>query len=405
MSKNIRDLFLSNVEAPLDRFKRAKVTSSAPPKLEPVLKPALELVKIEPKLEPKIEPKIEPKLEPKIEPAVVLLEPVTTESKWLCGPKAPIGPSLPVFAFLDDPDRDDAFCAVDFWFRKPNLEASKKPLLIIGPPGSGKTSLIHKYVPGLEAYDDGLLEDFLQSHGLRTRPVGLLDNIESLDRSERDTLRKSIGTGRRLILTSDDIFSEPAKSLLNKCTVVKLDRPRRPFAIKVMASIKNIGQKLLNDIIDSCGPETINLSVLTNAVRWLTRSKAEDRIDVHADMPMDVPKATASILFGKQVPCLGGSADISFLTMMLQLNVIQCDVPIKKLSRTLDQLSLLEIAETRYIMDTETHWSYLSLIGSSGPKVSGNKRFNLIWPKGLKTQKTPAKDLAGQLKQELEMCF
>jgi hypothetical protein len=328
---------------------------------------------------------------------------------------------------LEDPDRDDSFCAVDFWFRKPTLEASKKPLLLVGPPGSGKTSLLFKYGLGLEQYDEDL-EDFIESYGLRKRPAGLIDNIESLDRSERDILRSAVQKPtRRLVLTSDDIYSEPAKSLAKYCTLVKLDRPKRSFALKVLASIKNIGQKKLNDIIESCGPESINLSVITNALRWLTRSKADDCIDVHADMPMDVPKATASILFGKQVPCLGGSADMSFLTMMLQLNVGQSSTTIKKLSTTLDQLSLLEIAETRYIMDTETHWNYISAIGRLAPQVSSSSRFYLIWPKSSKPeapQEQPAKRSAKQrpakgsattqpngpselelLKKELERCF
>jgi hypothetical protein len=231
------------------------------------------------------------------------------------------------------------------------------------------------------------MEDFIAAHGLKPRIPGLIENLESLDRKERDILRKSFSLKqRRLIFTSDDLFQEPAKSFAKWCTVVKLDRPKRPFALRILAALDNTVKKdTLIEIIDACSsPDAINLSLLINAFHWLLKRSCGDKIDVHADMLMDVPKAAASILYGKRLLCLGGSADVSFLTLMLQLNTPQTDCSIKTLSKSLDQFSLLEIVEERHIMDTETHWNYVSLIGSSGPKVNPKSKFWLTWPKSSK---------------------
>ena len=322
---------------------------------------------------------------PPAAPASVPAAPNELPEQWLTGPSIskPIQSKSP---HIDDTERDDAYCAIDFWFRKPNLDSSKKPLLICGPPGSGKSHLIH-YYGSVDVFDEDLMEDFIEMHGLKPRGPGLVDNIESLDRSEREILRKCFaGKHRRLVFTCDDLFQEPAKSFTKWCTVVKLDRPKRPFALKLLSSLApDISKEILGQIIDACcSNDSINLTVLVNALHWLRKRSTSDLIDVHADMPMDVPKATASILYGKKVQCLGGSSDTSFLSLMLQLNVPQADCSLKALSKTLDQFSLLEIAEERHIMDSETHWNYLSMIASQGPKLNSKSKFWLTWPKSSK---------------------
>jgi hypothetical protein len=260
--------------------------------------------------------------------------------------------------------------------------------LLCGPPGCGKTTLLTYYGPhGIDTFCEGSIDDFIELHGLKPRGPGIIDNIESLDRFERDILRKSFQSrNRRLIFTCDDLFQEPAKSFAKSCHVIKLDRPKKAFAIKVLLSIApDLARELCGQIVDACCPvDSINLTVITIALHWLRKMSANDKIDVHADMPMDVPKATASILYGKRVPCLGGSADTTFLTLMLQLNVVQTECSISKLAKTLDQFSLLEIAEERHIMDSETHWSYVSLLGSTGPKLNAKNKFWLTWPKSSK---------------------
>jgi len=394
---SIRDAFLksgTSVETLTHKFKRARAEPQGPPgppapapappaKPSPARPPAAMTPEKPSAAKPPAPPA--PAAKPPAPPAPSAAPP-PLDDRWLFGPALPTI-ARPKALHIDDPDRDDAFCAIDFWFRKPNLEASKRPLLVCGPPGSGKSHLLLQYSQDLGIFDEDSMEDFIAMHGLKPRSPGLIDNIESLDRTERDILRKAFGSKhRRLVFTCDDMFQEPAKSFAKYCTVVKLDRPKRPFALKVLQSLgPDVSKDICLQIIDKCSsPETINLTVIINAFYWLRKRSTSDTIDVHADMPMDVPKATATLLYGKPVQCLGGSSDTAFLSLMLQLNVAQTECTIQKLSRTLDHMSLLEIAEERHIMDSETHWNYLRLIVSQAPKLNSKSKFWLTWPKSSK---------------------
>ena len=284
--------------------------------------------------------------------------------------------------FLDDSERDESFGIIDFWFRKSSL----KPLLIIGHTGSGKTALVNHYGKNVEFYeDDKDAEDFLQNQGLRVRGPGVFENIESLDTSTRDCIRLAIrepSKFRKLVLTADDIFEEPAKSWAKACTVVRLEKPSNSFIRKVIKSRSDITENIISTIIESCNN---NLAVASNLLYWATmKSFNFDKID----MPMGVPKATRCCLMGEKVPCLGGSSDIGFLAQMIQVNLPQTNCSIETLAKSLERFSMLDTMEAKNELDSESHWTVVEAIVSDGPKLRGSK-FQLEWPRSSKKSLKP----------------
>lgn len=289
--------------------------------------------------------------------------------------------------FLQDSERDNSFADIDLWLRKPGLPSSQKPLLVIGPTGSGKSAIIEYYAACanicIETYDfDFDLHDFLQSSGLRQKGPGIIA-IEDLDASQKHVVKKSIGLKniRRLVVTTCDEFSTSTLAWTKICTTVRLERPKKFFMAQVIqAKWPSIDSEARSMLIEASGG---NLAVaLQSASLGLT---------CIADMPMDVPKATRCMLMGQTVKCLGGLSDTSYLSQLIEQNLPQCFGPkrIDHLARQLDHLSLLDICATTKEFEGEHLWTTLQSIAKTSQPAS---KFMFEWLKSTKPLVKPKMD-------------
>ena len=280
--------------------------------------------------------------------------------------------------FLNDFMREDAFCTCQQWFKINYLE--RRPLLLIGPCGSGKTALINYFSNGiLDFFMEDLEDEFLSSHCFRAKIPAVFDAIESLDPTTRSKLKKSLSwkSRRPLIFTSDDAFAEPTKTWAKSCTVVNLERPSKSFITQVLKALQpDIEQTKLQEIVDMCNG---NLSTAKNALFWTTTKT------MFTESPLDVPKTTRLLLCGYRVSCIG---DAPYLLHQLQNNTLPVAVtentPILKLARTLENYSFLDLQECRHAMDTESIWSSMELVVKNGPQLKQASKFRFEWPKSLK---------------------
>jgi len=86
--------------------------------------------------------------------------------------------------FQEDSYQDSVYGSIEGWFK--SCKHGTKPLLVVGPPGCGKTStIIHfskKANVDLEFYDDQDFEDFINANGLQNiRGPIVFDTIETLE--------------------------------------------------------------------------------------------------------------------------------------------------------------------------------------------------------------------------------
>jgi shikimate kinase len=262
--------------------------------------------------------------------------------------------------FVHDPERDDAFCSVDIWIRK---NTDFKPLLLAGPAGSGKTTLIQEYSKSIyETYFDQDLSDFLSSTGLRPKTLCVIDCIESLDAKERDIVKKSFsGLKRRLILTTEDLFAEPAKTWKKNCTVISLKEPSKQFLKRVYES---------SGLVYNGEP-----------------SFPVDRFSAgHRDAVSDPIKCTRLMLLGQKTPEL--LSDISFLSILLQANSLQTTQNISELSKALDRYSFADLID--HELDAQSLWTYHELVTKVSPKLTASMTWTFQWPRSLQPKKTYA---------------
>jgi energy-coupling factor transporter ATP-binding protein EcfA2 len=287
--------------------------------------------------------------------------------------------------FIEDPLRDQEFGAAQQWFKSDCL----KPLLIIGPTGSGKTALINYYSEfykkPYELYDDCLESEFL-TRGCFGPKIAVFDFIEDLTAKERQLIKDSFSwtLKRRLIFTSLDAFSEPTKTWTKFCNVIKLGMPSKLFISKVLTSRSNLyNEQLIKDLVDTCNQ---NLSVAIRSLELMQKtSSLKGSSEMYALVPLDVPKATRQILDGKRLMCMG---DSSFLLQQLQINTPQIAKNLNQLAKTMDAYSALEIIDSKHIMDSEMLWHSIDQIATCGPKIHGSK-FDFTWPKSLKQLEKP----------------
>lgn len=259
--------------------------------------------------------------------------------------------------FLHDGERDDAYCSVDIWIRK---NKDFKPLLLAGPSGSGKTALIKEYCTSFETYYDQDLEDFLSASGLRPKNLGVIDCIESLDAKEREILKKRLaGLKRRLIMTTEDLFAEPAKTWKKNCTVVQLKEPSKQF---------------LKKVYDSKGLEYNG-----------EPSFPIDKISAgHRDAVSDPIKCTRQMLLGQKTPEL--LSDVSFLSILLHANTIQATQNIGHLAQAMERYSFADVID--HELDSQSLWAYHELATKVNPKMTASMPWTFQWPRSLHPKKT-----------------
>ena len=298
----------------------------------------------------------------------------------------------PTEKFFEDPLRDTEFGTVQQWFKSETEKQSPKPLLIIGPTGSGKTALINyysqMYAKKYELYEDSLESEFLSRNCFGPK-IAVFDFIEDLSAKERQLIKSSFSwtLKRQIIFTSLDAFDEPTKSWTKSCITVKLGAPSKLFIHKVL-NFKCDNEQLIKEIIDSCNQ---NLSVALRSIELLKKTASfAGSSDMYALVPLDVPKATRQILDGRRLMCMG---DSSFLLQQLQINTPQISRSLVQLAKTLDAYSALEILDSRHILETEMLWHSIDQVAACGPKINGAK-FDFTWPKSLKRLEKPTMQYA-----------
>ena len=301
----------------------------------------------------------------------------------------------PAQDFLQDSERDSAFADIDVWLRKPGLPTSQRPLLLIGATGVGKTYVLEYYASSagisLETYDYEFdLQDFLASSGLRSKGPGVLA-LEDLDAAQKAKVRsvvKETGsnapqsrTGRRLILTTCDEFGTSTLGWTKLCTTIRLERPKKFFMSQVLqAKYSTIDSEARSMLIEASG------GTLAVALQ-----SASSGLTCIADMPMDVPKATRTMLMGQTVKCLGGSSDTTYLSQLIEQNLPQCFglKGIGHLARQLDHLSFLDICATTKEFEGEHLWTTLQSIAKTSQPAS---KFMFEWLKSTKPLERPKMD-------------
>jgi hypothetical protein len=269
--------------------------------------------------------------------------------------------------FCYDSLRDDSFFAIQKYCK------AVKPLMIVGPPGCGKTYLVQHYSDA-EFYDDQDVLDFVSLIGLRRRGPCVFDPIEGLDH-EKKIIKKVLENHekyRPIILIGEDKFSEPLKSWVKYCNVVNLEIPSKQF-LKQVLSKHHSDKAIIDSIVEHCRGN------LGSAIQSLKIQTFSD-----ADAPLDVFKAARLMTQGLKVQCLGGSSDASFLTTLMQLNSFQVCKDSLMLSKKMELFSILDILESRHILDGESTWDILSSIG--GPQTS---TWKFEWPKSVAPKKDP----------------
>jgi hypothetical protein len=290
----------------------------------------------------------------------------------------------PKTTLLFDPRREDAFCDVDVWFRK-----GSKPLLLVASHGSGATCLLEKY-GSTELYDDQDMKDFLSSFGLSKKRIpALIDSIEHLDASERLALKGSLkNSHRKLVMITKDLYAEPGKSLAKQCQVIKLDKPDKTFitsVLKQLMLLKNCKDSQdITKIVDMCNG---NISNAVLALEFSMKSNGSSHID-RPDAQNDAVRTCSMLLAHREVPCIGGTSDISFVGHLLQLNSPTVKgATIATISKSFEHFSMLDVIESRHCLDHETSWTLVNTISKCGPKMTDfDKYWRTEFPKS--TQKT-----------------
>jgi len=285
---------------------------------------------------------------------------------------------------LFDPRREDAFCDVDVWFRK-----GTKPLLLVASYGSGSTSLLEKY-GSTELYDDQDMKDFLSSFGLSKKRIpALIDGIEHLDASERLALKASLKEKqhRKLVMITKDLYSEPAKSLAKQCQVIKLEKPDKSFIATVLKQLMLKDSKDITKIVEMCNG---NISNAVLALEFSMKSNGSSHLDT-PDIQNDSVRTCSMLLAHREVPCIGGTSDISFVGHLLQLNSPTVKgASIASISKSLENYSMLDVIESRHCLDHETSWTLVNTISKCGPKmVEFDKYWRTEFPKSTQKTKSP----------------
>lgn len=316
---------------------------------------------------------------------------------WAANPAALSAASPVRHDYIDDVAREAAIGAVESYFKS---SATLKPLLLVGPPGAGRTCLIESAAARycklpLERLDEQDLEDYLAPGGLKPRGPALIDGIEALDASERAVVRAALpkvvkGRARALVLVADDIFDEPAKSWKAHCTVVRLERPGRAFVLRLLRlRAPKAPPAMLDTIADAAnGSTALAMNSLQFAMKKAGGSTSATGCG-GADALFDVPRAIGTTLRGGKVQCLGGSSDTAFFAHMVALQLPQTGASVSSLAKAMDRWSFYDASGVDRLLDTESHWDLVSMCAAQGPKLAPSAKWTMEWPKSTKAAEKP----------------
>jgi hypothetical protein len=295
----------------------------------------------------------------------------------------------PKSPFYEDISYDDIYGTLQSYFKG----RGGKPLLLVGPPGCGKTYAVLHFAKGLlDYFDDCEMADFLRTSSLTDLPTAYIDRIEALTTEQRAVLRDCIRAKkhRKLILTTDDANEEPAKGLLKDLCVVKFEKPTDAWLLRVVkVHAPSMPDSLQKQLVNACNQ---NVASLLNILDFVTKDTSIqfDASTMVMDTYADVPKRVYQYLYGtaKERP----TSDVSFLNTMLLCNVSQSCKTMDQLTFAMDHLTCVDLFD--YSLDDETKGTIVHETMERCPKLSKQaKWFPLQWPKSVKPLERPTMNI------------
>lgn len=294
--------------------------------------------------------------------------------------------------FLDDIDRESSFAQVQQWFKMCLKSTCQKPLLLVGPTGSGKTALIKHYAfennLDLEMPED--LDEDSFGHSFFKGPL-VIDGFDTLEQGQKSILKKKLQSKRPIIILAEDRFADCVKSIQKACTFVALDRPSKSFIKKVLRASRPQENELLDNEIATSANGNLGIALAINY--WTSRTKSTSGASqMFSKVPLDVQKATRSLLCGQSLECIG---DASFLIHVLQTNLLpvanQASASLNQIARSLESFSILDTIDSKKWFTTEELWSFTDTLIKQGPKLNAQQapKFSYEWPRSTKKSEMP----------------
>jgi hypothetical protein len=248
----------------------------------------------------------------------------------------------------------------------------RKPALICGPSGVGKTSLCTALLYGYQIWDDSMLPEgdtisqamdmLVNRKSLQTSKRAIIIDLEGL--SERGVLGKYLKPNSiPILLTCDDIYE--FKVYQSACEVFVLHRPSLETAkTTLLQCMKRLDVPLSSEsasmVLDiSQGNVRNALNTLQFMVSTKKRKRHEQAdlsatsfTDKGSNLFEDAQRLCCGFLRDDSYDLAASDADMSML--MLQNNLPLCVPNIRKLGESLDALSSSEVLSSRYLTDHAT---------------------------------------------------
>lgn len=244
-----------------------------------------------------------------------------------------------------------------------STDIPKKPLLLIGPSGTGKTACLEyiakqvkREITTFYGDEEETVDLFLNTSGLeRTKRLYVFDSIETYETTDLskhfDLLLK-----KRAILVSTDAYD---CSIRNKCHILRMNilTPRQ-IADILQKTYPEIPEASLIFVASSCKQD---IRYAFNMLAYATstaKAKKEHhkRIITEQDLRYDLFGTTYNVLAqGKPISGIQ-SADLFMFSSMLQSNSYQWS---KQVHKGLDSFCMYDIMENKHHFSVDDLNSYL----------------------------------------------